>query len=180
MSGEKMGHGDKAEALKLLLKRFLISLPFFAISVYLFLSPFPANLLAVFPLVMPAFIMARPITALVFNRAGYIFNPKSGNTEINLNFSLIEAEIMERRYDEALDMLEAMIPRAPERLEIYMRMMNLVSTHMGQPERVREVFKIGMKNLKDLGSRNVLAQEYRRLKLLNSVPEDCWTEIGST
>lgn len=110
--------------------------------------------------------MGESLSMLIANPLGSVFFPKSGNPEINLMFSMPEARIMEGRYEEALDLLKIMIPRDPCRLEVYMRIMNLALNHMKQPETARDAFHIGMKNLKDLRKRKILAHEYRRFMLL--------------
>ncbi len=162
--GRIPGLNDTEYALRLLLKRFLISLPFFAISVILLVElSFPISLWAVLPLCLPAFIMLEPLSLLVSNPIGSIFNPKSVNREINLAFSIPEARIMDGMYEDALDLLKKMIPRDPQRLEVYMRIMNLAVHHMKQSEIAKEAFHAGIKNLKNLGERKILAFEYRRL-----------------
>ncbi|MCD4774832.1 MAG: tetratricopeptide repeat protein [Candidatus Aegiribacteria sp.] len=157
---------DKSDALKLLLKRFLIALPFFVVSLIMFKKGYPVSLFAVFPLALSACFMGEPLSMLITNPLGAIFFPKSSNPEINLMFSMPEARIMEGRYEEALDLLKEMIPRDPQRLEVYMRIMNLAVNRMKQPETARDVFHIGMKNIKNLRNRKILAHEYRRLMLL--------------
>ena len=157
---------DKSDALKLLLKRSLISLPFFVISLIMFKKGFPVSLFAVFPLALSACFLGEPLSALVADPLGSIFFPKSSNTEINLMFSMPEARIMEGRYEEALELLKKMIPKDTQRLEIYMRIMNLAVNRLQQPETARDAFHIGMKNLKNLRKRKVLAHEYRRLMVL--------------
>ncbi len=160
------GMNDKSDALKLLLKRFLISLPLLVISTVMFMRGKPLSLIAVFPLVPVAYLLGPPLTALVVDPAGSIFFPESGTREINLMFSMPEARIMEGKYEEALELLKEMIPRDPQRLEIYMRIMGLAVNRMKQPDVARETFHAGVKNLNDLRKRRVLAREYRRLMVL--------------
>ncbi len=50
---------------------------------------------------------------------------------------------MERRYEEALDLLQIMICRDPQRLEVYMRIMNLAVYKMKQPEIAKDAFSTG-------------------------------------
>jgi len=113
-----------------------------------------------------AAILVGPLTALITKPIGSIFSTGSKSRRINLMFSLPEARIMEGRYEDALDLLKQMIPRDPQRLEVYMRIMSLALKHLGQPEVAREIFHTGMKELKDLGKRRILATEYRRLTTL--------------
>ena len=70
---------------------------------------------------------------------------------------------MEGRYEDALDLLQIMICRDPQRLEVYMRIMNLAVYKMKRPEIAKDAFSKGIKNIKDLIDRKVLACEYRRL-----------------
>ncbi|MEN8207963.1 MAG: hypothetical protein ABFR50_01810 [Candidatus Fermentibacteria bacterium] len=67
---------------------------------------------------------------------------------------------------EALDLLKELIPRDPERLEVYIRIMNLAVNKMKQPETAKEAFKTGLQNMKDLRKRKILAGEYKRLMTL--------------
>ncbi len=126
----------------------------------------PISLLAVFLLIPPGIIMAEPLSLLISNPVGSIFNPQSVSREIHLNFSIPEARIMQGRYEEALDLLQIMICRDPQRLEIYMRIMNLAVNKMKQQEIAKDTFHTGIKNLKDLKKRKILADEYRRLMTL--------------
>ncbi len=73
---------------------------------------------------------------------------------------------MAGRYEEALDLLTEMIPRDPQRLEVYMRIMNLAVYKMKQPKIAKDTFHTGIKNLKNLRRRKILAAEYRRLMTL--------------
>jgi len=70
---------------------------------------------------------------------------------------------MQGEYEEALDLLKIMIPRDPQRLEVYIRIMNLAVYHMKQPEIAKDAFHTGNLNMKDLRKRKILASEYRRL-----------------
>ncbi|MCK4505007.1 MAG: hypothetical protein KAW14_05280 [Candidatus Aegiribacteria sp.] len=157
---------DIGFALKALAKRFLLSLPFFAISVLMFTSGPPFSIFAVFPLLIPAFILVGPISIIISNPAGSIFNPGRRRNEPALMFSLPEARIMHGEYHEALKMLFKMIPRAPLRLEIYIRIIDLALRHLKEPEVARNAFHLGLKNLKSLEKRKYLAEEYRRLMSL--------------
>ncbi|MCD4702152.1 MAG: hypothetical protein K8S24_09890 [Candidatus Aegiribacteria sp.] len=155
-----------SDVLKLLLKRLLISLPFFVISAILLIPLSTKSLWAAFTLIPPAFILVEPLSLLVSNPVGSIFNPKSVSWEINLGFSMVEARIMDGMYEEALDLLKKMIPRDPERLDIYMRIMSLAVNDMKQPEIAKDAFHTGIKNLKNLRKRKILAFEYRELMAL--------------
>ncbi len=157
---------DKTESLKLLFKRFLISIPFFAISTLMFLSMSAISLLAVFPLIPPAYLLAEPLSRLVSNPFGSIFNPKPKNRQISLMFSIPEAQIMEGRYKEALDSLWKLKARDPKRLEVYIRIMNIAVNRMREIDVARNAFKEGLRNLKDLEDKKILAFEYRRLRIL--------------
>lgn len=163
---------DTEYALRLLLKRFLISLPFFVLSVILFLPLSMKSLLAAFTLIPPAIFLTEPLSLLISEPVGSIFNPKTVLQEINLGFSIPEARIMEGRYEDALDLLKKMIPRDPQRLDVYMRIMNLAVNHMKQPEIARDAFHSGIKNMKNLRKRKILASEYRGLMALCSDIDD--------
>lgn len=158
---------DTEYALRLLLKRFLISLPFFALSVLLFIPlSFKKAFFAPLPLIIPAFLLTEPLSLLITNPVRSIFNPGSVSREIHLNFSIPEARIMQGKYKEALDLLSEMILRDPQRLEVYLRIMNLAATKMKQPEIAKDAFHTGNKNMKDLRQRKILASEYKRLMTL--------------
>lgn len=154
--------------LKALVKRFLMSLPFIAISVFMFISGPPFSIFAIFPLVIPGFIMAGPLSEIFSSPAGGIFNPGRRSKEPALMFSLPEARIMHGEYNEALEMLFEMIPRAPLRLEVYLRIVDLALRHLNEPEVARNAFQLGLKNLKNPEKRKYLAEEYKRLMSLFS------------
>ena len=163
---------DTEFALRLLFKRFLISLPFFAVALLLFIPLSIKSLLAPFFLVPPAYILAEPLSLLVSRHVGSLFNPKPMSREIRLSFSIPESRIMEGKYEEALDLLEIMICRDPKRLEIYLRIMNLAVYKMKQPEIARGAFQTGLKKMKDLRKRKILADEYRRLMTIYRDTQD--------
>ena len=73
---------------------------------------------------------------------------------------------MQGKYEEALDLLRELIPRDPQRLEVYLRIMNLAVSKMKQPEIAKDTFHTGITNLKDLKKRKILADEYRWLMTL--------------
>ncbi len=155
---------DKEFALRLLFKRFLICIPFLLLSLWLFIPlSFSKAFFAPLPLVVCAFLLTEPLSLLISNPVRSIFNPKTVFGEINLGFSMSEARVMEGRYEEALDLLRKMIPRDPQSLEVYMRIMNLALNQMKQPKIARETFHTGIKELKNLRKRKILAFEYRRL-----------------
>ncbi len=158
---------DIEYALRLLIKRLLISLPFFLLSLWLFIPlSFSKAFFAALLLIVPAILLSEPLSLLVSNPVRSIFNPKSVSRKIHLNFSIPEARIMHGRYEEALDLLQIMICHDPARLEVYMRIMNLAVYKMKQPEVAKNAFQEGLKNMKDLRKRNILADEYRRLMTL--------------
>ncbi|MCK5115828.1 MAG: hypothetical protein KAR44_04460 [Candidatus Aegiribacteria sp.] len=158
---------DTEFALRLLFKRFLISIPFLLLSLRLFIPlSFSKAFFAPLPLVIIAFLLWEPLALLVSNPVRSIFNPQSHSREIRLNFSIPEARIMQGKYEEALDLMQIMICRDPQRLEIYLRIMNLAVNRMEQPEIAKDTFHTGIKNLKDLRKRKILADEYRRLMTL--------------
>jgi len=158
---------DTEYALRLLFKRFLISLPFFAVSILFFVPlSFPKSVWGLIPLTIPAFLLAEPLSLLVSNPFRSIFNPQSISREIHLNFSIPEARIMQGKYEEAFDLLSEMVPRDPQRLEVYLRIMNLAVKKMKQPEIAKDTFHTGITNLKDLKKRKILADEYRWLMSL--------------
>ena len=158
---------DTEFALRLLFKRFLISLPFFAVSILFFVPlSFPKSVWGLIPLCIPAYLLTEPLSLLISNPFRSIFNPGSVSREIHLNFSIPEARIMQGKYEEALDLFSEMILRDPQRLEVYMRIMNLAATKMKQPEIAKDTFHTGITNLKDLKKRKILADEYRWLMTL--------------
>ena len=153
-------------ALKELAKRFLLSLPLYAISVLMFTSGPPFSIFAVFPLIIPAFIMVGPLSIIFSSPAGGIFNPGRRRNGPALMFSQPEARIMHGEYHEALEIFYEMILKAPLRLEIYIRIIDLALRRMKEPEIARNAFHLGLKNLKSLEKRKYLAEEYRRLMSL--------------
>lgn len=158
---------DTEFAVRLLLKRFLLSIPFILLSLWLFIPlSFSKAFFAAIPLIITAILLSEPLSLLISNPVRSIFNPGSVNSEIHLNFSIPEARIMQGRYEEALDLLQIMICRDPQRLEVYMRIINLAVNKMKQPEIAKDAFHTGNKNMKDLRQRKILASEYKRLMTL--------------
>lgn len=124
---------DTEFALRLLLKRFLLSVPFFLLSLWLFIPlSFTKAFFAPLPLIVVAFLLTEPISLLISNPVRSIFNPKSISREIHLNFSIPEARIMQGKYEDALVLLKEMVPRDPQRLEVYLRIRSVLS-HLVQP-----------------------------------------------
>jgi hypothetical protein len=116
--------------------------------------------------------MLEPLSLLISNPVRSIFNPQSHSREIHLNFSIPEARIMKGKSEEALDLMQIMICRDPQRLEIYMRIMNLAVNKMKQQEIAKDTFHTGIKNLKDLKKRKILADEHRWLMTLSKDTHD--------
>ena len=150
-------------ALKTLAKRLLLSLPFFAISILMFIIGSPFSIFAVFPLIIPAFIIVGPLSTIVSSPAGGIFNPGKRTKESALMFSFPEARIMHGEYHKALELFYDMILAAPLNLEVYLRIIDLALRHLNDPEVARNAFRLGLRNLKSLEKRKYLAEEYRRL-----------------
>jgi len=71
---------------------------------------------------------------------------------------------MDGRYDQALELYREMLEKDPRRLEVYLRMMDLAFRHMERPEVALETFSNGIRTLKDQRDREILAEEYRRLR----------------
>lgn len=157
---------DTEPVLKTLAKRFLLSLPFFAISVLMFILGSPFSIFAVFPLIVPAFILVGPLSTIVSSPVGGIFNPGKRSKESSLLFSFPEARIMHGEYPEALELFYDMILMAPSNLEIYLRIIDLSLRHLNDPDVARSAFHLGLKNMKSLEKRKYLAEEYRRLTRL--------------
>jgi len=78
-------------------------------------------------------------------------------------FSIPESRIMDGQFDEALVLYKEMIPRDSQRLEVYLRIMKLAIEKMKQPEIARDAFQAGLRNLKDLKDRKILASVYKEL-----------------
>ncbi|MCK5841258.1 MAG: hypothetical protein KAH31_03755 [Candidatus Sabulitectum sp.] len=157
--------GRKA-ALKSLSRHLLIALPFFISGIYLLpiteKKPALVFILGVMMLMVGVIVIAKPLAALLTSSASSILFPASAGREVNLMFSIAESRIMEREYDEALFLFNEMIPRDPQRLEIYLRIMNLAMEKMNRPEKAREAFQAGLKNLKNANERKILVREYKR------------------
>ncbi len=153
---------DRKSALRYLLKNFLFALPFFVIGLYLLIPVSTKSVPAIFVLAIGGILIGKPLAALLTSSASSILFPASAGRAVNLMFSIAESRIMEREYDEALSLLNEMIPQDPERLEIYLRIMNLAMEKMNQPEKARDAFQAGLENLKDTGDRKTLVREYKR------------------
>ena len=159
---------DRKEALRYLLRQFLIALPFLGLGIYILLpipveAAKPVKMLSAFLLMLGAILIGKPIAALFTSSAGSLLFPASAGREVLLVFSIPEARIVAGKYEEALALYLEMIPRDPERLEIYMRIMDLAVNKMKQPETAREAYCTGLKNIIDMEDRLALARQYRRM-----------------
>ena len=74
---------------------------------------------------------------------------------------------MDGRYDEALRLYREMLEVDPQRLEVYLRMIELAFRHMKEPDAARDAFSEGMKTICRLREREILSQEYSRLRALH-------------
>lgn len=164
--------GMSESNLKLLWKRFLISLPFFIISLFMFIVGPPISYFAVFYLVVPAFILSEPISAILSGPATGVFHSRKSSRKEFLMFSLPESRIAHGNFTEALDLLEEMIHKAPQRTEIYLRIVDLALRHLKDVDIAREAFSKGVRNLRKPEQKKLLADEYRRLKSLYRYLED--------
>ena len=154
---------EKAEALRFLLKRFLIALPFFVVGVILMTPVSLASIFGILPMVFGGFLLAKPLVTLLGNSAGSLLFPQSTGSEVHHMFSITEARIMQRKYDEALRLLRDMIHEDPDRLEVYQRIMKLAVIKMKQPEIAKDAFHAGLENITDLRERKVLAGDFKEL-----------------
>ena len=151
--------------LKELGRRFLFSLPFFAISGFMFSAGGLVALFAVFYLVIPAFIMAGPIASMVTGPVGGVFHP-GRRTGGSMMYSIPEARIAHGRFDEAMDLYREMAIKSPNTTEIYLRMIRLAADLMEDMDLAHDVLSMGLRNLRDQKERETLAAEYRRLRNL--------------
>lgn len=152
------------QALNLLLKRLLISLPFIAIGVWLFIPYSITSFFALVPFTIVGALLTGPLTSLFCQPAGSLFNPRPGRREPHLALSLPESRIMDGKYDEALKQYREMLEVDPQRLEIWIRILELAFKHMKQPEAAHEVFSRGMKVISRLPDRELLCKEYQRFR----------------
>ncbi|MCD4708538.1 MAG: tetratricopeptide repeat protein [Candidatus Sabulitectum sp.] len=150
----------KTGALRFLLKRFLMSIPFFVLGIFLLT---PLSIPAVLSLILGGFLLAKPLFALLTGSAGSAVSSKSRGHEIGLVFSIPETRIMQGEYDKALSLYKDMIIQDPNRLEVYLRIMKLAVKKMKQPEIAKDAFHSGLKNLTDIKERERLALEYKNL-----------------
>ena len=79
---------------------------------------------------------------------------------------------MQGKYEDALVLLKELVSRDPQRLEVYLRIMNLAVKKMKQPEIAKDTFHTGITNLKDLKKRKILADEYKWLMTLSKDTHD--------
>lgn len=154
---------DRRAALKSLLIRFLIAVPFLAVSVYMMIPVSAKSIPGVFLLIPAGILIGKPLAALLTSSASSILFPGSAGGEVSLIFSIPESRIMDGQFDEALVLYKEMIPRDPQRLEVYLRIMKLAIEKMKQPEIARDAFQTGLRNLKDLKDRKALASVYKEL-----------------
>ncbi|MCK5785880.1 MAG: hypothetical protein KAH54_04885 [Candidatus Sabulitectum sp.] len=154
---------EKAEALKFLLKRFLIALPFFVVGVVMMTPVSLASIFGILPMVLGGFLLAKPLVTLLGNSAGSVIFPQSTGGEVHHMFSITETRIMQQKYDEALKLLKDMIREDPDRLEVYQRIMKLAVVKMKQPEIAKDAFHAGLENVTDLHERKVLAEDFKEL-----------------
>ncbi|MCD4708537.1 MAG: hypothetical protein K8S62_12465 [Candidatus Sabulitectum sp.] len=154
---------DKSGALKFLVIRLLISIPFFVLGILLMTPVSAKSIIGVFTLAIGAFLLAKPIVDLLTSSAGSILFPTSPSREVIHLFSIAESRIMEKKYDEALVLYQKMIPKDPGRLEIYMRIMNLAVYQMKQPRTAEDAFRTGKRNLTRTEDQKTLADQYKRL-----------------
>lgn len=146
--------------LKLLLKRLLISLPFFVVSFYLMSRMSYAGPLL---LTIPAFLLAGPLIAMLTSSSGSVFFPmKKSRGKPPPMFSIPAARIREGDFGEALEIYRDMILKNPRNLELYRQTLELLLLRMQDPDMARKIFHDGLKNLKDQNKKKTLAQEYRR------------------
>ncbi len=153
---------DKATFLRQLIKRFLIALPLFIIGSLLLSSLSLFSIFGLFLFLIGAFIVFKPLFNLMFSSAGSLIFSFSPSKEIPLNFSIPEAKIMHRNYNEALKLYKEMIPVDPERVEVYIRIINLTALHMEQPDEALEAFQTGLRNISDPKKRQELSTKYQR------------------
>lgn len=158
----------RAIAKRLLVKRFLICLPFMALSVYLLVPPRLVSILGALPLVTAAILLGEPVSMLISGPADSVYFPSGRNRLPRLGFSLPEARVMDGEYEEAWREYTRIMNENQERVEVYLRMVGLAIEHMKRPDRAHEVLALGMKNLKQLEERKKLSCEYRRLMAIYS------------
>ena len=153
---------DRAAFLRQLIKRFLIALPLFIIGSFLFSSISLFSIFGLFLFLIGAFILIQPLFNLIFSPMGSLIFSFSAAKEIPLNFSIPEAKIMHRNYDEALKLYKEMIPVDPKRVEVYIRIINLSALEMANPEEAFAIFQIGLKNILDQKDRQKLSDKYQQ------------------
>lgn len=154
---------DKAIAIRLLIKRFLIALPFFAAGCFLMIELSLLSIPGLVLMVIGGFILARPVSDLIGVSAGSLLFPGSSEMRPFLAFSIAESRVMEGNYMEALGLYRSMMEQDPDRLEVYTRIMKLAAVQMKDPYVFRDTFRTGLKNLKSLADRKSLAAEYKDL-----------------
>ncbi len=156
---------DTKLVLKHLAVRFLISLPFFAVGLFLMTPVTFVSIPGLIFLLFGSLFLIRPITELLTLTSGSVIFPRKMNSKAGLMFSIAETKIMQKEYDEALRQLKEMIQEDPDRLEIYTRIMKLAVNRMKQPEIAKDAFHTGLQNLTTQRDRTVLADTYKELML---------------
>ncbi len=155
---------DTRQSLKFLLKRLLIALPLIIVFMYLMIPLRDISFFAAFLLVPVGLLLAKPLTELIGSGTSSILFPTTAGREVNLMFSIAESRVMETKYDEALYLYEDMIPKDPDRLEIYIRIIDLAIYKMKRPEIAREALRKGLTNLKEAEERIILAKHFKRIQ----------------
>ena len=150
----------KTGALRFLLKRFLMSIPFFVLGIFLLT---PLSIPAVLSLILGGFLLAKPLFALLTGLAVSAVSSKPRGPEMGPVSRIREKKIMQGEYDKALSLYKDMIIQDPNRLEVYLRIMKLAVKKMKQPEIAKDAFHSGLKNLTDIKERERLALEYKNL-----------------
>ncbi len=155
---------ETAAALRLLIVRVLCSIPFLAAAAYLFIPVSYRSILGAVLLVPPGVLLARPVNDLLFSRTGDLLFPMSENGREELQLSIPEALIMQRKYDEAMELYREIQKKHPNRIEIYIAMLKLTHGKLDNREMAADIFSLGMGNLKDLRDRERLADCHRDLQ----------------
>ncbi|OPL19578.1 MAG: hypothetical protein AVO35_09685 [Candidatus Aegiribacteria sp. MLS_C] len=152
------------EALNLLMKRAVLSLPLLGLSVYLLIPLRPLSFFSSLPLVIVGTLLVGPLSTIFAEPTGSVFNPRGKTGRPHLAFSLPESRIMNGEYREALKLYREMLEVDPRRLEVYIRILELAFEDMKEPQVALETFREGMRNLSNQRGRDILSEEYRRLR----------------
>ncbi len=143
--------------------RILISIPFLAAGVYLIRLHCSLSMLGILPVLIGILLLISPALSYVTKPVISIFYPKNGKQEVNLMFSIPESRIMEGKHDEALALLKKMIPKDPQRLEVYTRIMDLAVRKMNQPGVAWEAFRMGLSGISNRRDLMALTDHYKLL-----------------